>query len=192
MQATTDEARLVDLARSGSLPAFNQLVVLHQQTAYNVACRLLGNAEAAADVTQDAFVSAFEHLSGFRGGSFRSWLLRIATNGCYDYLRASQRRPATSLEAISAADEGGFDPPDPADSPERIALRRETVAAIQKGLLTLPLDMRTAVVLYDVQGLSYDEIAEVTAVSLGTVKSRISRGRAKMRDYLTAHRELLA
>jgi RNA polymerase sigma-70 factor (ECF subfamily) len=87
-------------------------------------------------------------------------------------------------------EDSGFDPPDPGESPDRIALRRETIAAIQRGLLTLPLDMRVAVVLYDVQGFSYDEIAEVTGASLGTVKSRISRGRGHLRDFLRANREL--
>ena len=183
--------RLAELARAGSVDAFNALVLHYQDLAYNVAYRLLGDPDAAADAVQEGFISAWQHIGSFRGGAFRAWLLRIVTNGCYDALRRRQRRPAASLDDL-ADGEVGFDPPDPADSPDRLVLRRESIAAIQRALLELPLDQRTAVVLYDVQGLSYDEIAEIGGVSLGTVKSRISRGRAKLRGLLGNPRELLA
>ena len=186
-----DEGALVLLARAGDLDAFNRLVLAHQDIAYSVAYRLIGEADAAADVVQDAFVSAWQHLGSFRGASLRPWLLRIVTNGCYDQIRYRQRRPASSLDDLLGGDTG-FDAPDPGDAPERLVLRRESIATIQRALVELPLDQRTAVVLYDVQGLSYEEIAEVAGVSLGTVKSRISRGRAKLRALLGNPRELLA
>jgi RNA polymerase sigma factor (sigma-70 family) len=184
------EVRLVELARIGRADAFNALVLQHQDLAYNVAYRLLGDADAAADVVQESFFSAWQHLSSFRGGSFRSWLLRIVTNGCYDAIRYRQRRPAASLDDLVDG-EAGFDHSDPGDSPDRLVLRREAIAAIQSALLGLPVDQRAAVVLYDVQGLSYEEVAEIGGVSLGTVKSRISRGRARLRALLGNPRELL-
>lgn len=190
-QASADEPALIRRAQEGDVGAFNQLVLRYQQLAYNVAYRLLGDAEGAADVTQDAFVSAYQAIRGFRGGAFRSWLLRIVSNGCYDYLRARQRRPTTSLNALADDAENPVEFPDPGEMPEDAALRHELAAHIQEGLLSLPLEQRVAVVLYDVQGFSYEEVAEVTRASLGTVKSRLSRGRAHLRAFLMSRAELL-
>lgn len=187
-----DEKRLVEQARRGDTQAFNRLVLAYQDLAYNVAYRLMGEAEAAADATQDAFLSAYKALSGFRGGSFKAWLLRIVTNACYDQLRLKQRRPSTSLEdlLIEPDQEPSF-LRDEGEGPEDFALRQELNQVIQKAILTLPLDQRTVLVLSDIQGLSYEEIAQVTQVSLGTVKSRLSRARARLRDQLLAQEELL-
>lgn len=191
MQAAIDEPALVRRAQRGDVDAFNQLVLCHQQLAYNVAYRVLGDPDAAADVTQDAFTSAYRAIRGFRGSSFKPWLLRIVTNCCYDVLRARQRRPSVSLEALLEDDDNPLSLPDPGETPEGAALRRELLRCIREGLLTLPVEQRLAVTLYDVQGLSYDEIAEVTHSSLGTVKSRLSRGRSHLRAYLQKHGELL-
>jgi len=190
VQAAADEPGLVRRAQRGDVGAFNQLVLCYQQLAYNVAYRLLGDSDAAADVTQDAFTSAYQAIRGFRGGSFRAWLLRIVSNGCYDYLRSRQRHPTASLDALSDEEESPTAFRDPGETPEDAALRHELLAHIQQGLLTLPVDQRVAVVLYDVQGLSYEEIAEVTRASLGTVKSRLSRGRAHLRAFLVRSGEL--
>ena len=192
MEGASDESDLVRRAQRADLSAFNQLVVRYQDLAYNVAYRLLGDAEPAADATQDAFISAYAAISRFRGGSFRSWLLRIVTNACYDLLRTRRRRPTTSLDAMLEADSATpahF--PDPGETPEGAALRHEVSRQIQAALLSLPADQRVAVVLSDVQGLSYDEIAQATSASLGTVKSRLSRGRAHLRALLSKHGELL-
>jgi RNA polymerase sigma factor (sigma-70 family) len=139
-------------------------------------------------VAQDTFISVYRNLHRFRGGVFRSWLLRIATNACYDALRARKRRPSVSLDAAQEADDDGpaFDIPDPSESPDDAALRRELAAAIQGGIAQLPEDQRVVVILSDVQGLAYEEIAEVTNTNLGTVKSRLSRARARLRDILRA------
>lgn len=185
------ERHLIEKARSGDATAFNSLVQIHQQVAYNVAYRLVGDPETAADATQDAFTSAFQNLRSLKGDAFRSWLLRIVTNRCYDLLRSRQRRPATSLESLQQEDGEPLPLPDPAESPENATLRRELSQAIESCLLELPFDRRAAVVLSDVHGLSYEEIARATGTNVGTVKSRISRGRAQMRDLLTRHRELL-
>jgi RNA polymerase sigma factor (sigma-70 family) len=182
-----EEQRLVEAGQRGDVEAFNQLVRLYESRVYNLCYRMLGDADAAADVAQDTFISAYRNLHRFRGGVFRSWLLRIATNACYDALRARKRRPSVSLDAAQEADDGqGFDIPDPSESPDDAALRRELAAAIQRGIDELPDDQRVVVILSDVQGLAYEEIAEVTNTNLGTVKSRLSRARARLRDILRA------
>ncbi len=184
----SDDDRRVVAAQRGDVAAFNQLVATYQELCYNVAYRLLGDADAAADVTQDAFLAAYRHLDQFKGGSFRSWLLRIVTNAGYDALRARRRHPSQSLDQL--AEESSFDLPDPADLPETLALRRELVERIQEGLQLIPVDQRLVLILCDVQGLSYEEAATVLSVHLGTVKSRLSRARGRMRDYLLKQPEL--
>ena len=183
-----DERDLIAAARGGDTQAFNQLVLLYQSTVYNLAYRILGDPEAAADASQEAFLSAFRAMRGFRGGSFKVWLLRIATNACYDQLRLKQRRPTSPLNALS---ERTTPFAESAEEPENYALRQELSEAIQRGIQTLPPDQRIALVLSDVQGMSYKEIAAITKASLGTVKSRLSRARAKLRDFLLEQEELL-
>ncbi len=189
-----DEAALVKAAKRGDLSAFNQLVLMYQNQAFNVAYRLLGDADAAADATQDAFLKAFRRLHQHRGGSFRSWLLRIVTNTCYDMLRKRKRQPTQPLEPLSDDEESDRLPrwQSDAESPEDAILRREIHWAVQEGLAHLSPEHRTIVVLSDIEGLSYEEIAQVLNIPVGTVKSRLSRARARLRDYLrTHHRELL-
>ena len=190
------EDKLVAAAQRGELAAFNQLVTQHEARVYNLTYRMLNDAEAAADATQDAFFQAYRALNQYRGGSFKSWLLRIASNICYDRLRARQRRPTTSLEALieEAEKVGGADlalledsQGDPVDHATRRELGRELVQAIQ----SLSEEQRVAIILSDVQGMSYEEITYITGASLGTVKSRISRGRLKIREYLQKNKELL-
>ncbi len=192
MSQSMDEQALAAAAQQGDLGAFNQLVIHYQKLAYHVACRILSDADAAADATQDAFLRAFRAIGQYRGGSFKAWSLRIVTNTCYDQLRAKQRRPTVSLEALMVSDlvpTPSF--VDQAESPEAYAERQELSQAIQAGINTLPPDQRIALTLCDVAGMSYQEIAKATRVSLGTVKSRISRARAKLRNYLLAQQELL-
>lgn len=186
-----DEQALVASARRGDVRAFNQLVMLHQSMAYNLAYRILGSEDAAADATQDAFLSAYKAMSSFRGGSFKAWVLRIVTNACYDQLRARQRRPTTSLDDMEGDADHSPYLLDPAEQPDEYVERRELDQLIQAAILTLPADQRIVLVLSDVQAMNYQEIAEATGLALGTVKSRLSRGRARVRDYLLARRELL-
>ena len=199
---TALELALVARSQKGDRAAFNELVERHQAAAYALALRMLGDPDAAADVTQDAFFSAFRAIDRFRGASFRAWLFRIVSNGCYDTFRAHARRPATSLDAALEGERdatGTGVPPDthlpqalidPSFDPERAALRSDTVAQIQAALLQLPAEQRLALILSDVQGLAYDEIAGIMGSSLGTVKSRIFRARAHMRALLTREGEL--
>lgn len=181
-----DENALIQAARQGDLTAFNTLVLTYQHQVYNLAYRIMGQEAAASDATQEAFISAYKNLKSFRGGSFKSWLLRIVTNACYDDLRRKKRRPATSLDELVEGEDGEaeFDVPSAEDGPETIAQRRELARLIQRGITTLPDDQRIVLVLSDIQGMSYEEIAETTNSNLGTVKSRLSRGRAKLREYL--------
>ena len=188
-----DENALIQSARKGDVDAYNRLVLVYQHQVYNLAYRIMGEEAAATDATQEAFISAYNHLKDFRGGSFKSWLLRIVTNACYDDLRRRKRRPVTSLDEMMNGEDGEseFDLPATTDGPETIVQRREMVEVIQRGITTLPDDQRIVVVLSDVQGMSYEEIADITKSNLGTVKSRLSRGRAKLREYLQTHGELL-
>jgi len=183
-----EERRLVEVAQHGDVESFNALVRLYEGRIYNLCHRMLGDADSAADAAQDAFLSAFRNLRSFRGGSFRSWMLRIATNTCYDVLRARKRRPTTSLdiEADGGDDGSPLQIADTAESPDDFALRRELAAAIERGLATLPEEQRIILILSDIQGLAYEEIADITNTNLGTVKSRLSRGRARLRDVLKA------
>jgi RNA polymerase sigma factor (sigma-70 family) len=183
-----EERRLVDAAQRGEVESFNALVHLYEGRVYNLCYRMLGDSDSAADAAQDAFLSAFRNLRSFRGGSFRSWMLRIATNTCYDVLRARKRRPTTSLDVNSDGEEDSspLQIADPSEAPDDFALRRELATAIQHGLATLPEEQRVILILSDIQGLAYEEIAEITNTNLGTVKSRLSRGRARLRDVLRA------
>ena len=190
--ASAAEHHLLRAAKQGDVHAFNQLVIAYQQQVYNVAYRLLGDADAAADATQETFLKAFERLHQHRGGSFRSWLLRIVTNTCYDMLRKRQRHPTRSLEGgLGDGEETDMDRlahlQSEEASPEEMALRAEVYRVVEEGLQHLSPEHRTIIVLSDVEGLSYEEIAEVLNIPIGTVKSRLSRARARLRDYLRAH-----
>jgi len=180
------EASLLRDSLAGDLDAFNRLVELHQRLVFNICLRMLGSPAAAEDATQEAFISAWRNISSFRGQSFRAWLTRIAANACTDELRRRSRRPAVSLDAPAAGEEAPLEIPDRAAGPEEAALRADQRRRIQAALLDLPADQRLAVVMCDVQGFAYEEIAEAMRTSVGTVKSRIARGREKLRRLLAA------
>ena len=184
-----DEQELIGRSQQGDLTAFNELVERYQGQVFNLALRMLGSEASAADAAQETFISAYRAMKGFRGGSFRSWILRIAANATRDLIRAAKSRKADSLEALEL--ESGSLPPSREESPEEYALRAELAAEIQRSMDLLPQDQRLALVLIDIQGFSYEEAAQVTGVSLGTVKSRLSRARHEMRDLLRARSELL-
>jgi RNA polymerase sigma-70 factor (ECF subfamily) len=183
-----DEAAVVARAAAGDRTAFAQLMEHYQSACYGLAWRLLGDADQAADATQDAFIHAYDAIARFRGGVFRSWLLRITANASYDILRRLQRRPTTTLPD---PEEGGAELPD-ADAPNPVmeAGRSELYRHLDVALHRLPVDQRTAVVLCDVYGMDYHEVAEATASAIGTVKSRIHRGRLRLRELMSEHREL--
>jgi len=184
-RVASEQARdraLVETALGGELDAFNRLVELHQDYLFGVAVRVVGDREAAADAVQEAFLSAYRNLSRFRGDSFRSWLTRIALNAATDVLRGRKRRPADPYPEWE--DDSWQPPTDESDGPEQTAIARSRSRTIAAALGQITEDQRAAIVLYDVEGYDYHEIADMTGVSLGTVKSRIHRGRLALRDLL--------
>ena len=189
-----DEQDLIYRSTQGDLDAFNRLVEQYQRPLYNVCLRMLASAEAAEDATQDAFIAAYRAVHRFRGaqtGGFRAWLFRIGVNACYDEMRRRHSRPSVSLDAPRGESGRTLDVPNPGPTLEERAQTTELGSVIQEALDTLPSDQRLAVILCDVQGMEYAEIALIMSVSLGTVKSRINRARTRLRERLLASGELL-
>jgi RNA polymerase sigma-70 factor (ECF subfamily) len=180
---------LVEEALRGNLDAFNRLVELYQDMLFAVTVRVVNDRDAAADAVQEAFISAYRNLSRFRGDSFRSWLTRIALNAATDILRLRKRRPADPFPDWE--DESWQPPAEESEGPEATAMRRSRSTVIAQAMAQITPDQRAAIVLYDVEGYDYQEIADMTGVSLGTVKSRIHRGRLALRDLLVDQMELL-
>jgi len=184
------DEHLVSLSKDGNLNAFNRLVERHQAAVYNLCFRLVGDRGAAEDATQEAFLSAFRSISRFDGGNFRSWLFRIAVNETKDEMRRRHRRPADSLSLAGPDGEYEVDLPDPAESAAEFVEREAVSEGIERALLDLPLEQRQVIVLSDVHGYHYEEIARITGSNVGTVKSRIHRGRERLRAVLSQDPEL--
>jgi len=187
-----DEEALVKAAQRGQMDAFNELILHYQSQVFNLAYHILHDPAAADDATQEAFISAYRSIKKFRGGSFRSWLLRIVTNACYDELRRWKRRPNVSWDDFGDMDEeanphlvnGG-------PKPEESVQQQELRALLERSIAKLSKHHRTTIILIDRIGLSYEEAAKVMDVALGTVKSRLARARKEMQLLLQAERELL-
>jgi RNA polymerase sigma-70 factor (ECF subfamily) len=180
------DAELVARARGGDRAAFDALVLRHQDRVYNMAFRMLGDREEALDAAQEIFLAAYRSLGAFESKArFSTWLYRVTVNRCRDELRkrgtAKHARPAS----LEGAQNRSIEPPAPGGAdPARAAEARERHEAVARAIASLPEETRAAVVLRDVQGLSYEEIAEVLGVPAGTVRSRIFRGRAQLRAEL--------
>ena len=184
---SSDEHQLITASQQGDVYSFNLLVERYQGRIYALCMRMLSDAESAADVTQDTFLSAYRNIGRYRGGSFAAWLTRIATNACYDQLRLRQRKPSTSMDALLDDEEHTprqFE--DQSETPTDRILRDELAREIEGALQQLDPDQRLAVILSDIQGMNYDEISTATGWPLGTVKSRLSRGRSHLRIILQA------
>ena len=183
-----DEKKLIEQASDGNAAAFNELMAQHEQQMYAVALRMCANREDAQDCLQEAMLRVYRAISGFKGQSnFSTWLYRITMNTCLDELRRRKNKQNTSLDGLL---DQGWSPTEGSAGPEQEALRSELRDKMGGAIRQLPEDMRAAIVLRDMQGLTYDEIAQVTQVSVGTVKSRISRGREKLREKLREYVEL--
>ena len=170
MNARSDEDLVRDHLR-GDRSAFTTLVERHQGRVYNLAFRMLGRPEDAADATQDVFLTCLRKLQGFRGSSaFTTWLHRVAVNVCYDVLRRRAREQPVRSEHEAT------EPPPAADHAEASA----AAVDVQRALLLVPEDFRAALILHDVQGLPYEEVAESLGIAVGTVKSRLHRGRVQL------------
>lgn len=189
-----DEQALIQAALDGDLDAFNRLVLHYQDMAYNVAYRIMGEPGAADDAAQEAFISAYQKLEQYRGGSFKAWLLRIVTNNCYDELRRRQRQPVTPLKPDLPDGETLEDPywiEDETASPEEQTEQAELQAAIQNCINQLDQKFRVILVLVDIEGLDYQTAAEAAGAPVGTVKSRLARARERVQDCLQGFWELL-
>ena len=185
------DEELVHRVRQGDLDAFNQIVAVFQDRIYNLCLRMLGSPQAAEDAVQDTFLSAYRNAGKLRGVNVRSWLFRIASNTCIDEVRKRQRKPVVSLDRPYADDETRpVDAPDNEPGPEKRTLQTEMHDAVQAALLELPGDHRLEVMLCDLEGFQYEEIADALGCSVGTVKSRISRGRARLREVIRGRPEL--
>ncbi len=189
-----EEQTLIRAAQRGDLEAFNQLVLQYQDFLFRIALNILHDEDAAADAAQQAFISAFQNLKSFRGGSFRSWLSRIVVNASYDGLRRDARARSLPLEIFNQDDEE-MEPAawlaDPGLTPEAQAETSELLEAIQTSLQDLPEPYRLALVLVDVEGLSYEEAAATLDVPKGTVKSRLARARNALRTALQRYPDLI-
>ena len=190
-----DEIELAVAAREGDLTAFNRLVLLHQELAYNVAHRILSDPDMAEDATQLAMIAAYNNIKGFRGGSFKAWLMRIVTNQCYDELRRQKRQPHVPLEPVNQEDEEEIESPqwmaDDKPQPEKALEDTELEAAITHCLDDLPDEFKVIVVMVDMEGLDYKDVSSAINRPLGTVKSRLARARVRLQDCLRGFQELL-
>jgi RNA polymerase sigma-70 factor (ECF subfamily) len=186
-KTSRSETKLIDRAQRGELEAFNDLILLYQDSVYRQACWLLRDEEAAQDLTQEAFLIAYRKLYTFIGGSFRPWLLKITTNLCLDQLRARKRHPTIPLEKLNEDGEEVDTAAwlvDPGDTPEQLVERTETRSAIARCIGRLRPEHRTVILLVDLQEMDYQEAAKTLGVPIGTVKSRLARARVLMQYYL--------
>ncbi|HVN53552.1 MAG TPA: sigma-70 family RNA polymerase sigma factor [Anaerolineaceae bacterium] len=181
------EIALIRSTQAGNLNSFNELVLTYQDRVYNLAYSILGTHEAAEDATQEAFLSAYRKISIFKTGPFMAWMYRITVNACYDELRRVKRRQTLPLEPVDENMEE-FDSPswmvDPCEQPLESVERHELRKTIQESIHRLPVEYRVAIILIDVQEMGYSEAAQVLAIPIGTLKSRVARGRAILVNWL--------
>jgi len=167
-----EESVFIEHAKKGDLNSFNQLVLKYQEQVFNLACRMMNDETTAQDISQDTFISAYKNIRSFRGGSFRAWLLRIATNNCYDEMRRKKR-----------TDDGEF--------PEEFIESRELGSAIQRCIDQLQDNFKAVIILVDVHGFGYEEASRIASTPIGTVRSRLARARQRVQDCLQQFWELL-
>ena len=175
---------LIERARSGDTRAFEDLARREERALYRHALRIVGTTSDAEDIVQDALFSAWRSIASFQGLSFRAWLFRIATNRALDHLRSRKRRPELPLDPPDDDDVTWAEPVAPGPDLTQLVGDREALAAVEAALGSLPAEQRTALLLRDVEGFAYEEIAVITSVEIGTVKSRIHRGRLAVRNVL--------
>jgi RNA polymerase sigma-70 factor (ECF subfamily) len=182
----TDED-LVARSRGGDLDSFNQLILRWERPIYALAYRVIGREEDARDVCQETFLRAFRALPGFKGqAKFSSWLYRIALNLCRDWMRRQRRAPTVQLlegvDPVELAAEQG-----PVESIEDLVSRRELSAVVEEAMALLPEEQRTAIVLKEYHGMTFQEIADLQGCPLSTVKTRLYQGLSVLRRHLEKH-----
>ena len=175
------ENEIIRSVLKGNVNDFEKLVTAYEKNVYNIALRMVGDPEDAADMTQETFIKAYRALSGFRGDSkFSSWLYRIASNVCLDFLRSRSRHPQISLSGADEDDRTAFELPDMSQNPEEQLMKKLSMEAVRRGLGQLPEQQRQILVLRELGGLSYAELAQTLGLEEGTVKSRIFRARKRL------------
>lgn len=187
------EKLLIKRSKSGDVEAFEQLIFDYQKKAYNIALRIMGNQEDAKDMCQEAFIRIFKSIEGFKEqSSFSTWMYRIITNVCLDEIRKKKKNETLSIDSTFETQDGEmhFETPSEDDTPEEAYVRNEKKNIILKAINELSEEYKTTIVLRDIQGFSYEEIANILCCSIGTVKSRINRGRNILKDKLKTALEL--
>ena len=180
----SEQAKLIAAAQRGNVGAYNELVLQHQKYVFNVAVRMLGDTDVAADMTQDAFIRGYKSIAQIKGSNFKAWITRIVSNRCIDEIRRRKRQPQTSIEETTDENESPAWLGTTANNPEAVQQDRDTVQQVAVCLDELPTEQRSILVLRIVQGYDYAEIGRMTELTLGTVKSRISRARARLKACL--------
>lgn len=186
------EKELIAKAKQGDLSAFEALILKHEKIVYNVALRMMNHSEDARDISQEVFLKAYRSLAQFdERAAFSTWLYRITHNTCIDEMRKRKGKQSYSLEEELESEDGTMQRQvaDAGDTPEKRLLREEEKSEILRALDTLSAEHKAAIVLRDIKGLSYEEIAEILELSLGTVKSRISRARNQLKTEIIKIRE---
>ncbi len=191
MASNLEEAKIIKRAQNGSESDFETLILSCQGKAYSIAYRYLKNQEDAMDALQESFIKAYRALGTFKGNSsFQTWIYRIVVNTCYDMLRKKKSRiQADSLYRNDGDDEYVIEIPDKTKGPEDLAIDQEETIDILKILDQLPLDHKEIIILRDVEGYSYEEIVDILSINIGTVKSRISRARLRLRELYLESQE---
>jgi len=182
-----DDKALLKRAVKGDVDAFETLIIQYEKYIYNTAWRIMGNAEDAKDITQEVAIKIYRNLASITDiQHMRAWVARITHNACMDELRRRRGKATASMDAMLDLGDGEVEREiaDTADGPEALLLRQELAGQIEEGLKKLSDEHRALIVLRDVQGMQYEEIAEITQMPLGTVKSRISRGRRNLKQIL--------
>jgi RNA polymerase sigma-70 factor (ECF subfamily) len=188
------EQLLLEKAKSGDVAAFEELIEAYQKKVFNLALRIIGNYDDAADLAQETFVRIFKAISNFKEqSSFSTWVYRITTNVCLDEIRKRKNKKVVSIDEDIHMDDGDMkrqvisEDPGPDEAAERAEVRRVVNNAINR----LPEDQRVVITLRDLHGMSYEEIAKILDLPGGTVKSRINRARLALKNVLSSERELL-
>lgn len=190
---TENEKYLIEQSQKGDFESFEELIRDYQKLAFNIAYRMLGNMEDAADAAQDAMIKIYKSIGNFKGdSSFSTWLYKIVTNTCLDQLRKRKRDKAFSVDRPIETEDGDIrkEISDSYNIPEDVVERKENIKDLAAAINALPEQHKTAIILRDIQGFSYEQIAEMLNCSQGTVKSRISRARSALRDSIQKNKEL--
>jgi len=186
------ERELIRRAKQGDMLAFEELILQHEKIVYNLALRMMNHSEDAQDISQEVFLKAYRSLQNFdERSAFSTWLYRITHNTCIDEMRKRKGKQCYSLEEELESADGSMQRQvaDAGDTPEESLMRKEQKSEILQALDTLSEEHKAAIILRDVKGMAYEEIAEILELSLGTVKSRISRARNQLKTEILKMRE---